>query len=191
MRHSQIWDTLPTSKMELFVTISIYKVIFCRLILLYTQYSSMSVFTCASSLLAPFCSRWFHFQMVFFVTITIANITFYWDMVLHVQFLPMNFFFVSVSSLLSPYRYRWFQVVPARSRWFQLVPPFSMYENTNNRETKRSQHNKISLNLLFCYYFSTIFIHDLILLSTHYQVLSKYNQIYMVNNIDRPKKSIH
>ena len=144
--------------------------------ILYAQYSSISVLTCVSSLPAPFCSRWFHLQMVFFVTITIANIIFYWGMVLHAQFLPMNFFFVSVSLLLSPYRYRWFQVVPACSRWFQLVPPFSMYENSNNRETKRSQRNDNLLNLLFCYYFSAIFTHDLILLSTHYQVLSKYNR---------------
>ena len=122
MKHSWIWDTLATSKMELFVTIGIYKVIFCRLMILYTQYSSMSVFICVSSLSAPFCSRWFHLQMVFVVAKTIANLVFYWGMVLHVQFLPMNFFFVCVSSLLSPYCYRWFQVVPARSRQFHLVP---------------------------------------------------------------------
>ena len=185
MKYTRIWDTLPTSKMELFVTISIYKVIFRRLMILYTQYSFMSVFICVSSLPAPFCSRWFHLQaseMVLFVTITITNIVFYWEMVLHVQFLPMNFFFFCVNSLLSPSRYRWFQVVPARSRWFklllvvparsswfQLVPPFSIYENCI-RETKRSQRNEISLNLLFCDYFSTIFIHYL-------EILSKYNQI--------------
>ena len=61
MKHSRIWDTLPTSKMELFVTIGIYKVIFCRLM---TQYSPMSAFVCVSSLPAPFCSRWFHLQSI-------------------------------------------------------------------------------------------------------------------------------
>ena len=54
---SRIWDTLPISKMELFVTIGIYKVIFCRLTILYTQYCSMSVFICVNSLSALFCSR--------------------------------------------------------------------------------------------------------------------------------------
>ena len=52
--------------------------------------------------------RWFHLQaseMVLFVTITIPNIVFYWAMVLHVQFLPMNFFFFCVNSLLSPSHY--------------------------------------------------------------------------------------
>ena len=78
--HSRIWNTFPTSKTELFVTIAIYKVIFRRLMILYTLYSSMSVFICISSLPAPFCSRWFHLQaseMVLFVTITIPNIAFY------------------------------------------------------------------------------------------------------------------
>ena len=80
MKHSRIWDTLPTSKMELFVIIGIYKVIFCRLMILYTQYCPMSVFICVSSLPAPFCSKWFKLQaseMVSFVTITIANVVFY------------------------------------------------------------------------------------------------------------------
>ena len=181
MKRSRIWDFLATSKMELFVTMGIYKVIFCRLIILYTQYSSMSVFICVSSLPAPFCSRCFHLQMVFFDTITIANVEFYWGMVLHTQFLPINFFFVCVSSLLSPYRSRQFQlvlggsssfqVVPPCSRWLQLVPTFSMYENSNNRATKRNQHNEISLNLLFCYYFSPQYL--LIILS-YYQLIIKF-----------------
>ena len=50
-KRSQIWDTLPISKMELFVTI------------------------------------------------TVANVVFYWKMVLHTQLPPMNFLlFVSVDS---------------------------------------------------------------------------------------------
>ena len=76
--------------------------------ILYTLYSSMSVFICISSLPAPFCSWWFHLQaseMMLFVTITIPNIVFYWAMVLHVQFLPMNFFFFCVSPLLSSSHY--------------------------------------------------------------------------------------
>ena len=43
------------------------------------------------------CPRWFHLQaseMVLFVTITIANVVFYWEMVLHVKFLPMDFSFL-------------------------------------------------------------------------------------------------
>ena len=111
--------------MEFFVTIGIYKVLFCRLMILYTQYSCISVFIFVSSLPAPFRSRWFHLQaseMVFFVIITFANVVFYWVMVLHVQFLPIIFFFFfCVSPLLSPSLYRWFQVIPACSRWFQLV----------------------------------------------------------------------
>ena len=85
----------------------------------------MSVFIWVSSLPVPFCSKCIHLQaseMVLFVTRTIANVLFYCAMALHVQFLPMNFLFFCVSSLLSPSRCRWFQVVPARSRWFQLVP---------------------------------------------------------------------
>ena len=77
---SRIWDTLPTSKMELFMTIGIYKVIFCRLTILYTHYCSMSVFICVNSLSALFCSRWFNLQaseMVLFATVTIANVVFY------------------------------------------------------------------------------------------------------------------
>ena len=57
MKLRRIWETLPTSKMELFETIGIYKVIFCWLMILYIQYSPMSVFICVSSLPATFCSR--------------------------------------------------------------------------------------------------------------------------------------
>ena len=130
--HSRIWDTLPTSKMEFFVTIGIYKVLFCRLMILYTQYSCISVFIFVSSLPAPFRSRWFHLQaseMVFFVTITFANVVFYWVMVLHVQFLSINFFFFlcqsvaeSISLQVVPGNSSLFKVVSARSRQFQLVP---------------------------------------------------------------------
>ena len=102
-----------------------------------------------------------------------------------------EFLLFCVSLLQSPSRYRWFQVVPARSRWFKLVLSGSssfllfVYTEIVNRETKRSQHNEISLNLLLCDYFSTIFTHYL-------EILSKYNQIYiMAYNIDRPRKSMH
>ena len=63
--------------------------------------------------------------MVLFVTIAIANVEFYWAMLLHAQFVPKSFLFFCVNSLLSPYRSRWFHfvpVVPIRSRQFQLVP---------------------------------------------------------------------
>ena len=79
------WHSLPTSKMELFVTIGICKVIFCRLMMLCIQYCPVKV----SSLLAPFCCRWFHLQtseMVLFVTIAIPNIVFCWVMVSYAQF---------------------------------------------------------------------------------------------------------
>ena len=84
MKHSRTWDTLPRSKMEVFATIGIYKVIFRRLMILYTQYSSRSVFICVSSLPTLFCSTWFHLQaseMVLFVRTTIANIVCYCAMV--------------------------------------------------------------------------------------------------------------
>ena len=125
-KQSRIWVTLATSKMELFVTIGICKVIFCRLVL-HTQYCPMIVFISVSSLLVPFCSRWFHRQtpeMVLFVTITNANVLFYLTMVWHIQLLPVNFlFFVSVCYRVHfiPGGPRQFQVVPARFRWFRLV----------------------------------------------------------------------
>ena len=78
------------------MAIDVCKVIFFRLMIRYTQYSRTSVIICVSSLLVPFCSRWFHLQaseMVPCVTITIANAVFYWVMVLHIQFLSMNFLF--------------------------------------------------------------------------------------------------
>ena len=92
-------------------------------------------------------------------------------MALRVQFLSMNVLFFCLSSLLSPYRYRWFQVVPARSRWFQLVPNssssfqlvparsrwfrlvprFSMYFNVNNKNFEKKEC------CTFCF---TVFIFD-------------------------------
>ena len=56
IKHSRIWETSPTSKMELFVTIGICEVIFCRLMIFYTQYCSMSVFVSVSPSPFPFCS---------------------------------------------------------------------------------------------------------------------------------------
>ena len=124
IRQSWIWNILSTSKMKLFLTICICKLIFCRLMILYTQYCPMSVFICVSLLLVPFHFRWFHLQtseMVFFTTIAIAEVVLYWAILLHAQFLPRNFF-ICVSLLLSPSSSRSFQVNPACSRWFQLVP---------------------------------------------------------------------
>ena len=116
--------TLSTSKMELFVTTGICKVIFSRLKILYTQYCPMNV----SSLLVPFHSRCFLLktsEMMLFVTVAIPNVVFCWAIVLGHEFLVF-----CVSSLLSSYHYRYFHlvpVVPARSRWFQFVPTLSSF----------------------------------------------------------------
>ena len=106
----------------------------------------------------------------------VSNVT----LVVMLSFLVSSYeFLLCVSSLQSPSCYRWFQVVPARSRSFKLVLSGSssflllVYTEIVNRETKRSQHNEISLNLLLCDYFSTIFTHYL-------EILSKYNQIYIM-----------
>ena len=74
VKQSQICNTFPTSKMELFVIKRICKVISCRLMILYTQYCPKS-------------------EMVLFVAITITNVVFYREMVLHTKFVPMNFLF--------------------------------------------------------------------------------------------------
>ena len=111
--------------MKLFVTLGVYEVVFWRLMILYTQYCSMSVFIYVSSLPASFCSRWFHLQaseMVFFVTLTIANVLFYWALVLHVHFFPMNFFFSVCQFFPESISLQVFQVVPARSvTVFQVI----------------------------------------------------------------------
>ena len=123
-------DILLTYKMELFVTICLLKVTFCRLMISYIQYCPMSIFSCVSLLLVPFRCRWFHLktsEMVLFVTIAIPNAVFYWAMVLHAvsyyEFLVFLCQFVveSISLKAAPSCFRWFQVVPAHSRWFQLV----------------------------------------------------------------------
>ena len=100
---NRIWDTLMTSKMELFPTTGFCKVILCRFMILYTHYCPMSV------LLVPFCCRCFHrktSEMVLLLTIAIANVVFYWAMLLRAQFLPTNFFFFFVNPLLSLSRSR-------------------------------------------------------------------------------------
>ena len=150
IKQIRIWDKLPTSKMALSVTIGIYKVIFCSLMILYTQYCSMSAFSCVSSLPVPFCPRWFHLQtpeMVLFVTITVAKVVFYSAVVLHVQFLPVSFLLFlcqfiaetiqlqvvpsSSSSLqIVPACSRQFQPAPGGPTSFQLIPCFSMYAKT-------------------------------------------------------------
>ena len=65
--------------------------------------------------------------MVLFLIIDLANVVFCWAIVLHPQFLPMNF--VSyVSSLLSPACSRYFQLVLGGSSSFQVVAvPLSFY----------------------------------------------------------------
>ena len=62
------------------------------------------------------------------MSIAIPNVVFYLAMVLHAQFLPMNFFIFCVSFWLNPSwylvpgGYRWFQFVPDGSSSFQFVP---------------------------------------------------------------------
>ena len=130
IKQSQIWDTLRTSKMELFLIKHIFKVISCRLMILYTQYCPMSFFICLS-LQVSFCSSWFHLQtskMVLFRTITIANVVFYQVIELHAissyEFIIFSVipFWVHLvtggSTLLQVVRgsLSLFQVVPAHSR---------------------------------------------------------------------------
>ena len=118
IRQSKIRDTLPTSKMELLVTIGICKVICSRLMILYTQCCLMGFFICVSWLLVPLRRGWFHLQtseMVLFVKITIAKVVFYWTMVLIAQFLPVNLlFFVSVRC--------WVHLVTSISSLLQVDP---------------------------------------------------------------------
>ena len=62
------------------LTIDICKVIFCRLMILYTKYCPMR------SLYVP-ARNGFHSalgEMVLFVTITAANVVLYWAMILHI-----------------------------------------------------------------------------------------------------------
>ena len=67
------------------------------------------------------CPRWFHLQaseMVLFVTITIANVVFYWEMVLHVKFLSMDFSFLLCQFAAESISLR---VVPGSSSSFLLL----------------------------------------------------------------------
>ena len=118
-KQSQTWDIFSTSKLELFVKIGICKIIFCRLMILYTSYECQFV-----TGFIPFQVNLQTSKIFLFVTIAIPNVVFCQAMVLQAQFFRMNFLLFCVSSLLSPYRSRWFQLVPgslAVSRWFQLV----------------------------------------------------------------------
>ena len=129
IKQSQIWDTLRTSKMELFLIKHIFKVISCRLMILYTHYCPMSFFICLS-LQVSFCSRWFHLQtskMVLFGTITIANVVFYQVIELHAissyefiifSVIPFWVHLVTGGSTL-------LQVVRGSSSLFQVVPAHS------------------------------------------------------------------
>ena len=98
----------------------ICKIIFCRLMMLYTQYCPMGVFICVSSLLFPYCCRCFHLQTpekVLFVTITVATIVFCWTTVLQAQFLPINSGF------------RWLQLVSCGSSLVQVVFVFCSFSS--------------------------------------------------------------
>ena len=92
--------------------------------MVYTQYCPMSVFIYSSSLLAPFRFRWFHLQtseMVLLMTITIADVVFYWVIVLQTVS-SYEFVVFCVSLLLTPSHYRWFHLVPGSYSSFQVVP---------------------------------------------------------------------
>ena len=95
----------------------ICKIIFCRLMMLYTQYCPMGVFIYVSSLLFPYCCRCFRLQTpekVLLVTTTIATVVFYWTTVLQAQFLPINLLFlVSVCC--------WVHLLKGGSAMFQVV----------------------------------------------------------------------
>ena len=97
----------------------ICKIIFCRLMMLYTQYCPMGVFICVSSLLFPYCCRCFHLQTpekVLFVTITVATIVSYGFLVCLCQFVAES---ISLKVVLPCYR--WYEIVPICFRWLQLV----------------------------------------------------------------------
>ena len=136
IKPSRIWDTLPISKMGLYATIGLCKVIFCRFITLYTQYCHMSV-VFVSAL------YWFHFVPGSSTCkhLAIANVVFYCLMLLHAQFLPTSFLFFAsircsvylVSSSLTlfrvvPFRFRQFQLVLAGSSQFQRISTCSSFQ---------------------------------------------------------------
>ena len=124
MKHRHIWDTLLTSEMEFFVKIGIYKVIFYRLMILYTVFLYECLYLC-QFVTGSIPSQVGPSSNGVFVTITIANVVFYWAMVSHVQFLSMNFIFVSLQVV--PARSRWFQLVLGSSSLFQVVPACSFF----------------------------------------------------------------
>ena len=108
--------------MGLFEIIGICQVIFCKLVVLCTQSA------CYWFHSVPRC---FHLQTsekVIFVTVTMANVVFYWVMVLHAGgFLSMNFLLLCqfiaepISLQVAPPYFRWFQKVPACLKRFQLA----------------------------------------------------------------------
>ena len=83
---SRVWNTLTASKMEVFVTTGICKVILCRLIILYTQYSPVSVFfVCylvTGSIPLRLVTRLKISEMVLFVIKAVANVEFFGAVVL-------------------------------------------------------------------------------------------------------------
>ena len=115
---SRVWNTLTASKMEVFVTTGICKVIFCRLIILCTQYSPVSVFfvcyVVTASILLRLVTCMKISEMVLFVVKAVANVKFFGAMVLQAQFHPKIILFLCqfVAEFIS------FQLVPFRSKWF-------------------------------------------------------------------------
>ena len=131
VKQSWIWDTLPTCKIELFVTMGIFKVIFCRLMILYTQYSPMSFFSVPASYWfhsVPSGYTWKHlrwhsfWQWLLLILYSIEQ--WYYT---HSLFYGFLVFFVSVCCWfpLVPGGSSLFQIIPGSSSSFQVVPPCS------------------------------------------------------------------
>ena len=102
IKKNQIRDILPTSKMDLIMTIGICKVIFCRLMVLHTQYCPMSVFHHQTS--GALCDNNYPHCCILLGNCVARTVSSY-------EFLDF-----CVSSLLNPSQFRWFQLVPDGSR---------------------------------------------------------------------------
>ena len=127
IKPNRISDTLLTSKMELFATISFCKVIFCRFKILYKQHCPVSVFFVSARYWFQFVPRdftWKHLRWCFLrqqlLLMLYSNGQFYCT---HSFFLRVSCFLCQ--SLLSLSRSRWFYLVPDGSSLFQVVPACS------------------------------------------------------------------
>ena len=140
IKQNRIWDTLPTSKTELLVTIGISKAMFCRLMILRIQFCPMSVLWFVPVRYwfyhVPGGSTCEYLRLCSFRQKLLLILYLFGKWYCGHSFLPMNFLFFWVSLLLVPSWYSWlhllpecsglFHAVPACSRWFQLLHCFSM-----------------------------------------------------------------